>query len=229
MASTKKLDPANFQRIRVANSIAIGGMIGAGKSTLTRALGEALKADVIFELNENDDLQNILLKRLYEGDETAAIAFQVYFFCSRFENYRNGVQNSNISVFDRTIFEDRLFAHQNMTADPIMFGFYDDMWHEKTKELIYSVGVPKLYIILDLKWEEFKDRIFRRGRASEIDNFSSNESYFKSLHSVYVEYLEKTCQVYGINYMIIDSQLSTDQQVKKIMKKIKDEKLFEGI
>lgn len=227
--SSKKLDPANFQRIRVANSIAIGGMIGAGKSTLTRALGEALKADVIYELNENDELQNILLKRLYEGDETAAIAFQVYFFCSRFVNYRNGVQNSNISVFDRTIFEDRLFAHQNMTADPIMFGFYDAMWHEKVKELIYSVGVPKLYIILDLKWEEFKDRVHRRGRASEIDNFSSNEAYFKSLHSVYVHYLEKTCQVYGINYMIIDSQTPTDQQVKKIMKKIKDEKLFEGI
>ena len=226
---SKKLEPANFQRIRVANSIAIGGMIGAGKSTLTRALGETLNADVIYELNENDDLQNILLKRLYEGDETAAIAFQVYFFCSRFDNYRNGVQNSNLSIFDRTIFEDRLFAHQNMTADPIMFGFYDSMWHEKTKELIYSVGVPKLYIILDLKWEEFKDRIFRRERKSEIENFSSNEAYFKSLHSVYVHYLEKTCQVYGINYMILDSQLPTEQQVKKIIKKIKDEKLFDEV
>ena len=139
---SKKLKPANFQRIKVANAIAIGGMIGAGKSTLTRELGKKLNADVIFELNENDELQNLLLKRLYEGDETSAIAFQVYFFCSRFDNYRKGVLNHNLSVFDRTIFEDRLFAHQNMTTDPIMFGFYDSMWHEKTKELIYSVGVP---------------------------------------------------------------------------------------
>ena len=79
------------------------------------------------KLNENDELQNLLLKRLYEGDETSAIAFQVYFFCSRFDNYRKGVLNHNLSVFDRTIFEDRLFAHQNMTTDPIMFGFYDSM------------------------------------------------------------------------------------------------------
>lgn len=226
---SKNLDPANFQKIKVANAIAIGGMIGAGKSTLTRALGNNLNADVIYELNENDELQNILLKRLYEGDETSAIAFQVYFFCTRFENYRQGVLNHKLSVFDRTIFEDRLFAHQNMTADPIMFGFYDAMWHDKTKELIYSVGVPKLYIILDLKWDEFKERIFKRGRDSEIDNFSVNEPYFRSLHNVYVDYLVKTCQIYGINYLILDSSLPTEKQVDIIMDKIKSEKLFDVV
>lgn len=224
-----ELKPANFQRIKVANAIAIGGMIGAGKSTLTRALGKKLNADVIFELNENDELQNMLLKRLYEGDETSAIAFQVYFFCSRFDNYRKGIANHKLSIFDRTIFEDRLFAHQNMTADPIMFGFYDSMWHEKTKELIYSVGVPKLYVILDLTWAEFKERIFKRGRESEIDNFEINEPYFKSLHKVYIHYLEKTCQIYGINYIIINSNIPTDQQVEMIIEKIKKENLIEGI
>lgn len=224
---SKKLKPANFQRIKVANAIAIGGMIGAGKSTLTRELGKKLNADVIFELNENDELQNLLLKRLYEGDETSAIAFQVYFFCSRFDNYRKGVLNHNLSVFDRTIFEDRLFAHQNMTTDPIMFGFYDSMWHEKTKELIYSVGVPKLYIILDLKWEVFKERIFKRGRESEIDNFSENEAYFKSLLSIYVNYLKKTCQIYGINYIIINSEMPTEKQIEQIMQKIEQDKLLD--
>lgn len=224
-----ELKPANFQRVKVANAIAIGGMIGAGKSTLTRALGKRLNADVIFELNENDELQNLLLKRLYEGDETSAIAFQVYFFCSRFDNYRKGVKDNNLSIFDRTIFEDRLFAHQNMTADPIMFAFYDSMWHEKTKELIYSVGVPKLYIILDLTWEEFKERIFKRGRESEISNFEINEPYFKSLQKIYLHYLEKTCQIYGINYLIINSNIPTEQQVEMIVDKIKKENLIDGI
>lgn len=222
----KKLE-SEFQRIKVANAFAIGGMIGAGKSTLSRALGEVLNADVVYELKEDDELQNILLKKLYEGDKTSAIAFQVYFFCARFDNYKNGVLNSNVSVFDRTIFEDRLFAHQNMTSDPITFGFYDSMWHDKTKELIYSVGVPKLYIILDLKWEEFKDRIFRRGRKSEVDNFSKNEAYFRSIHSVYKDYLVNVCEVYGINYLLIDASLPTDQQIKIILKKIENDNLFD--
>ncbi len=214
-----------FQKIRVSNSYAIGGMIGAGKSTLTRALAKELEADSVFELNEDDKLQNLLLEKLYEGDKTSAIAFQVYFFCSRFDNYRNGITENNLTIFDRTIFEDRLFAHQNMTADPILFGFYDSMWHDKVKELIYSVGVPKLYIILDLKWEEFKDRIFRRGRKSEVDNFSKNESYFKSIHNIYLKYLLDICRVYGINHIVVDASQTTEQQIHLIKKRIKKDKL----
>lgn len=211
-----------FKKIKVSNSYAIGGMIGAGKSTLSRALGEALGADVTFELNEHDELQNLLLKKLYEGDKTSAIAFQVYFFCSRFDNYKKGVEQNRLTVFDRTIFEDRLFAHQNMTEDPIMFGFYDSMWHDKTKELIYSVGVPKLYVILDLNWETFKDRILHRGRTSEVENFSKNEAYFKSLHKVYKDYLIKTCEVFGIDHIVVDAGIPTEQQLKIVIKKIKE-------
>ena len=223
---TEKLK-SNFQRIKVGNAIAIGGMIGAGKSTLSKALGQKLEASVVYELNENDELQNLLLKKLYEGDKTSAIAFQVYFFCSRFDNYCNGVNNNRISVFDRTIFEDRLFAHQNMTSDPIMFGFYDSMWHDKTKELIYSVGVPKLYIILDIKWEDFKKRLFERGRKSETDNFDQNEPYFRSVHRIYTEYLVNVCQVYGINHIVLDATIPTEKQVEMIMAKIKNENLLD--
>lgn len=222
---TKKLE-SNFQKIRVGNAFAIGGMIGAGKSTLSRALGNRLGAAVVYELKEDDELQNLLLKKLYEGDKTSAIAFQVYFFCSRFDNYKHGIRNNQISVFDRTIFEDRLFAHQNMTADPIMFGFYDSMWHDKTKELIYSVGVPKLYIILDIKWAAFKKRLFERGRAAEIDNFDQNEPYFRSVHRVYTEYLVNVCQVYGINYIVLDATLPTEEQVDLIMQKIQTDQLL---
>ena len=78
-----------FQKIRVSNNYAIGGMIGAGKSTLSRALAKEIDADIVFELNEKDELQNLLLKKLYEGDKTSAIAFQVYFFCSGFDIHKN--------------------------------------------------------------------------------------------------------------------------------------------
>ena len=78
-----------FQRIRVSNNYTIGGMVGAGKSTLSRALAKEIDADIVFELNEKDEIQNLLLKKLYEGGETSAIDFQVYCFCSRFDNYKN--------------------------------------------------------------------------------------------------------------------------------------------
>ena len=78
-----------FQKIRVSNNYTIGVMIGAGKSTLSRALAKEIDADIVFELNEKDELQNLLLKKLYEGDKTSTIAFQVYFFCSGFDIHKN--------------------------------------------------------------------------------------------------------------------------------------------
>ncbi|MGL5521936.1 MAG: deoxynucleoside kinase [Metamycoplasmataceae bacterium] len=216
---------SEFHKIRISNSFAIGGMIGAGKSTLSRALGEEFKAATVFELDEKDELQNILLKKLYEGDKTSAIAFQVYFFCSRFDKYKEANGNNQLTIFDRTIFEDRLFAHQNMTADPILFGFYDSMWHDKVKELIYSIGIPKLYVILDLQWEHFKERILKRGRASEIDNFDANEPYFRSLWRNYTKYLIEVCSVYGINYLVLDANLPTKEQIKLIKEKIAKENI----
>ena len=64
-------------------------MIWAGKSTLSRALDKEIDADIVFEVNEKDELQNLLLKKLYEGVKTSAIAFQVYLFCSRFDIHKN--------------------------------------------------------------------------------------------------------------------------------------------
>ena len=72
-----------FQKIRVTNSYAIGGRIGAGKSTLSRELPKEINADLVFEHNQQDEIQNLLLKKLYEGGETSAIDFQVYCFSSR--------------------------------------------------------------------------------------------------------------------------------------------------
>ena len=45
-----------FQKIRVSNNYTIGVMIGAGKSTLSRALAKEIDADIVFELNEKDEL-----------------------------------------------------------------------------------------------------------------------------------------------------------------------------
>ncbi|MGL4616641.1 MAG: hypothetical protein ACRCUM_00220 [Mycoplasmoidaceae bacterium] len=54
-----------FQKIKLSNNYAIGGMIGAGKSTLSRALAKEIDAEIVFELNVKYELQNLLLKKLY--------------------------------------------------------------------------------------------------------------------------------------------------------------------
>lgn len=213
MDSLKKIE---FKRIKVANIIAIGGMIAAGKTTLTEALSKELNCDILYELDENDEIQKALLKGLYEKQDIAPSVFQLYFFLRRFENYKKASQNSKFVIVDRTVFEDRLFAHQNMSADPITFAFYDNMWKDKINELIYSIGLPRLYVILDLDWDTFKERLFKRNRKVETDNFNINEQYFKTLQSIYVDFLKQTCETFGIDYLVLDAKLSTEEKIARI-------------
>lgn len=209
-----------FKKIKTSNIIAIGGMIAAGKTTLVNDLANDLKCDVLLELDDNDEIQKSLLKGLYEKQDIAPSVFQLYFFLKRFSNYSKIATNNKLTIVDRTIFEDRLFAHQNMGDDPIVFSFYDNMWKEKINELIYSVGIPKIYIILDIDWDLFVDRLFKRNREVEISNFEKNEMYFRSLNTNYVSFLERTCKAYGINYLILKANLPNDKKIELIKKEI---------
>ncbi len=218
----EKLKPAVFKRVKVTNIIAIGGMIAAGKTTLVDDLANALDAEKLYELDDNDDIQKALLKGLYERRNIPATVFQLYFLLNRYECYKKFSEHANTVIVDRTIFEDRLFAHQNMASDPITFSFYDKIWCEKASELVYNAGVPKLYIILKVDWETFKERLFKRNRDVEVDNFESNEDYFKRLNEVYVEFLEQTCRTYGMDYIIIDATIPNEKKIEMIKNKLKE-------
>lgn len=211
-----------FKQIKVSNIIAVGGMIAAGKTTLVEALSKELSCDILYELDDNDEIQNALLKGLYEKQDIAPSVFQLYFFLRRFENYKKASKKNELVIVDRTVFEDRLFAHQNMSADPITFTFYDNMWRDKINELVYSIGLPKLYIIIDIDWKTFMERLFKRDRKVEVDNFKQNEDYFKNLNNMYVDFLSQTCQTFGIDYIILDAKFDNVTKIKLINEKLKN-------
>ncbi len=91
---------------KFANVIVVGGPIAAGKSSLVGALPFI----PVQELDPNDELQKLLLAKLYEGDEIAAQVFQLDMMLSRFDKYKKVANLKEIHVFDRMIFEDKLFA-----------------------------------------------------------------------------------------------------------------------
>ncbi len=200
--------------------IAIGGMIAAGKTTLSNDLASKINAKVNYELDENNKTQDVLLEDMYKREPDAGTVFQLYLFLKRHRQYVEASKSNQPIILDRTIFEDRLFAHENMLDDIISFSYYDRMWEEKVSEMINKVGLPNLYVILKIDWNTFKDRIFKRGRKSEIDNFSLNEEYFKNLNSIYVGYLENTCLKFGIPYIVLDANLPNEEKIKKILEKL---------
>ncbi len=209
-----------IKKVKTNKTIAIGGMIAAGKTTLSDALSKAIKAQVFYEINDDDKTQMILLNDLYERKPDAGTVFQIYQLLKRINQYEYAANLNEPIILDRVFFEDRLFAHENMLDNIVNYCHYDIFWEAKADEIIDKVGLPQLYVILKISWDTFKQRIFERGRKSEIDNFSLNEKYFKKLNSVYVPYLEKTCIRYGIPYITLEADMPTKDKIKLIIDKI---------
>lgn len=220
---TKLKARPKFNPIRIANSIVVGGMIAFGKSTLVQALADKLKTiNIVEEFNENDELSNLLLSKMYSRENNLLFGsvFQLYFVLQRFHKYKTNCNQEQLTIFDRSIFEDWIFAHENIIR-PSVFRYYENLWKDISNELIYEHGVPKLYIILSGDWDLFKKRLFERNRQSEIENFEKNRLYFKKLLSLYQEYMVNVCNDFGIKYLIIDAKLELDQKVELIVNKLK--------
>lgn len=208
----------DFKKQKEANCIAVGGMISAGKSTIVEAIVKKYKFEPIYELSSDpNDLMYILLDRMYQREVIAESVCQLQFLLNRFERYKLGLDHNPkvTKVYDRTIFEDRLFAFHNMLDQPTVYEYYEKLWRDQINQLIYEIGTPKMYFILSITWDKFLERLYKRNRAVEIKNFKKNEQYFKLLNKGYIEYLTSVCAAYRIPYVVIDV---SDKEVPDTMK-----------
>lgn len=221
--SSSTLKP-DLKKIKISNSIVIGGMIAFGKSTLAKKINEKIeKSNIVFELNDEDQLMTLLLEKMYERSNNVLYGsvFQLYFVLNRFDNYKKCCNQNELTIFDRSIFEDWLFAHENIVR-PSVFSYYDSLWKDVATELIYQYGVPKLYVILTGNWELFKKRLFERNRKIEIDNFKKNETYFKKLLEIYDDYMINVCKDFGIDYILVDANKELDEKIDIVLNKLKE-------
>ena len=212
-----------FKKIKTSNSIVIGGMIALGKTTLANALMKHFKnSRWVPELDQKDKLSLLLLEKMYErsDDNLYASLFQLYFVIKRFDTYKKNANQKQLTIFDRSIFEDWLFAKENLN-NPFLFNYYQGTFGGICNEVVYETGVPKLYVILTGNWELFKKRIFKRNRPCEVNNYKKNEIYFHRLLIQYESFLVNTCKNYGISYIVIDASLSVKKEVQLILNKLK--------
>ena len=191
--------------------VAVGGMIASGKSTLVKQLAEYYGIDAMDEFAENDEVFNTLLGWLYEGKEDVEMLLQVYFL---HKHYKTQLKYQDNVVVDRHIIEHWLFAQENLKWKPEVLNMYNGLFHQ----YMNNVKHPDLYIILDLDWTTFKERIRKRGRKQEVDNLDTNMEYFKSLLDNYVTKLKAQCEIYDIPYEIVDTSYLNDRQVFSMVK-----------
>lgn len=155
--------------------ITIGAMIGAGKSSLAKILGEELGTEVFYESVDDNPILPLFYTASEEEIQAKRYPFllQLYFLKTRYQNIKQALSNDN-NVLDRSIYEDWYFAKVNHDLGRISdleFSIYEGLLNEmmqELKELNYKKA-PDLMIYLSGSFETILNRINNRGRGYELD------------------------------------------------------------
>jgi len=98
--------------------IAISGLIGAGKTTLAKALAETMGLPAYYE----PVADNEYLADFYADQKTFAFPLQIYLLNARFRQHQQIIWSGRGGVSDRSIYEDQIFA--KILKDQVLLRFY---------------------------------------------------------------------------------------------------------
>ncbi len=155
--------------------ITIGGMIGAGKSTITRMLSEELGYKPMYE--SVDDNQILPLFYTASPEEQAAKRYpfllQLEFLDSRYTIIKQALLGKETVIMDRSIYEDWYFAKVNTEIGNISeqeFRIYEKLLNNMMEELNeLPKKSPDLMVYLKISFDKTLERIGKRGREFEQD------------------------------------------------------------
>lgn len=173
--------------------ITIGAMIGAGKSSLAKLLGEHLGSEVFYESVEGNPILPLFYTATEEEIEKHRYPFllQLYFLNTRFRSIKQALIHED-NVLDRSIYEDWYFAKVNKELGRISdleFKMYEDLLDNMLEELEeLPKKSPDLMIYLSGSFETILHRIRERGRGYELDE--SLVDYYRLLWSGYDEWID---------------------------------------
>ena len=156
--------------------ICIEGVIGAGKTSLTRKLGEQLNAQIIYERPD----ENPFLQDFYQDPQRFAFQTQMFFLLSRYRQQLESFQQPSLfheyTVSDYLFAKDRIFAHLNLEDRELLL--YDKV----AKLLEREIPRPDLVVYLQSTPERLMDNIKKRGRTYEKN---MSEDYIRALNEAY--------------------------------------------
>lgn len=173
--------------------ITIGAMIGAGKSSLAKLLGEHLGSEVFYESVEGNPILPLFYTATEEEIKKNRYPFllQLYFLNTRFRSIKQALIHED-NVLDRSIYEDWYFAKVNKELgriNDLEFKMYEDLLDNMLEELEeLPKKSPDLMIYLSGSFETILHRIRERGRGYELDE--SLVDYYRLLWSGYDEWID---------------------------------------
>jgi len=174
------------------NYIAIEGNIGAGKTTLSKLIGDDFNAKLVLERFAD----NPFLPKYYADMDRYAFPLEMSFLADRYQQLSDDLAQfdlfKNFIVSDYYIFKSLIFAQVSLSKEEYVL--YRRMFDIMYKE----IAKPDLYVYLYQNSERLLDNIKKRGRDYE-QNIAPD--YLEKIHQGYSNFM-KTEQY--LNTLVID-------------------------
>jgi deoxyadenosine/deoxycytidine kinase len=207
--------------------IGVAGMVGTGKTTLSRALAARFGLQLALE---SVDADNPWLESFYGGpDEMRAYALhlQLHFLATRFASMRRMRGLGGSWVLDRTWYEDAEIFARGLYEQGLMTGDEWQLYRRLYAELLHSPAArpPRLLIYLHGPLDVISERIATRGRPKEKD---ASPQYWATLHERYADWIAgfRHCPVLSLdvrNYDLVADPDAVDEIAGRVRLQLEGE------
>lgn len=188
--------------------IGIVGIIGAGKTTLTRELAKTLGTPAYYEEVE----ENQYLEDFYIDMKKYSFVLQIYLLNRRFKQHQQIIWQGKGGVQDRTIYEDAVFAR--MLKDS---GLMEERDHQTYIDMFGNMSnfmrKPNLIVYLDVSPEASLKRIAERGREMEK---TITLEYLQALYDAYEVFITDISKVIPVIKVDWNKYHSPEEMAQKI-------------
>ncbi len=164
--------------MRSPRYIAVEGVIGVGKSSLTRILASRLGGRAVHE----PVVENPFLARFYKDRKRYAFQTQLYFLLTRYQQQQELRQPQ---LFDTSIVCDYMFAKDRLFATLTLDRDELRLYNQIFDQLDARLPAPDLIIYLQADIDIVLERIEARGLSFEK---KMDPQYLRDLSSLYNDY-----------------------------------------
>lgn len=214
--------------------IVVGGMIGLGKSSVAKLLGEAFESEVFYESVEDNPILPLFYTASEEEIQAKRYPFllQLWFLDTRFKAIKQALSD-NKNVLDRSIYEDWYFAKVNKDLGRISeleFQVYENLLNNMMEELEeIPKKAPDLMIYLKASFETVLYRIGLRGRDFEQDE--SLVEYYRTLWEGYDEWLFNHYKASDVLIIDMDNTdvVNNPEDAERVIQEVKNILAEKGI
>jgi deoxyguanosine kinase len=158
--------------------IAIEGVIGVGKTTLTRLAQPYFQAEILLEVFE----ENPFLARFYQDRKRYAFQTQIFFLLSRYHQQHEfipaALARGNL-ISDYTFDKNQIFARLNIEGDELA------MYESVHRIIATKIPTPDLIVYLRADTDVLMERIALRDRPYER---AMERDYIAQLGQAYDEF-----------------------------------------